>query len=349
MQFENEYLTYKNYLKQSGNKNKNFNDYLLDYFKIKAVPCILRALNNDTLGILSRITNDLPDVHPELPISRIADQFITAVDFMNDEQQYKAQTLERWFYASITLITFLFLDRDGLIKDKFLNLLIGQEVKNQPLTSLQDVKHALYGNPFNQDRASEIAKLVVGSASVAISQIICSDPAVQTIEKYRDRAMGVPEDDIRLAKIQQQCNFEKLRDYMFNDYYLCRIKLFEIQRDFLVAVNNLLPEKDQIKDLQKDLNILIDRLYIHAPVAGTQAYNDVFNFYLHMMETTEKELKLKKPEISSYIDQFMSLSVKCIGDSAHVAQRKPILQALETNLLDLLNQMRASVALRPSH
>lgn len=347
MQPPNEYFTYKDYLQQSGNKDKNFNDYLLDYFQAKAVPLIVRALNNDTLGLISRITNDLPSIHPELQTARISDQFKTAVDFMNDDQQYKAQTLERWFYASVTLITFLFLDRDGLIKDKFLNLLIGQQVKNQPLTSLQDVKNALYKNPFNQERVTEIAKFVVGSASVAISQIICSDQTIQTVAKYRDRAMGIPEDDIRLAKIQQQCNFPKLQDYMFNDYYLCRLKLFEIQRDFLVAVNNGLPQEDQIKDLQKDLNILIDRLYIHAPVAGTQAYNDVFNFYLHMMETTEQDLKKKRPEISSFIDQFMSLSVQCIGNLIRTTERKPVLQTLSENLNELHSQIQQRLRLRP--
>lgn len=246
----------------------------------------------------------------------------------------------------MTLITFLFLDHEGLIKDKFLNLLIGHQVKNQPLTSLQDVKNVLYGKPFNQERALEIAKLVVGSAGVAISQIVASNYTVQTVEKYRDRAQGLPEDDIRLAKIQQQCDFEKLGEFMFDDYYLCRIKLFELQRDFLVAVNNELPSQDQVKDLQKDLNILIDRLYIHAPVAGTQAYNDVFNFYMHMMETTEQELTQKRPEIKSYIDQFMFLSVNCFRNLTHTTQRKPILQNLGGSLFGLLQQIRESLRLR---
>lgn len=93
LQLATEYSTYKSYLQQPGNEGKNFNDYLLDYFQAKAVPYILRALNNDSLGLILRITNDLPSVHPELLTARIADQCITAVDFMDVEQQYKAQAL----------------------------------------------------------------------------------------------------------------------------------------------------------------------------------------------------------------------------------------------------------------
>ena len=162
------YITFPEYLKQPDNGNKNFNDYLLDYFREKAAPLILKALDGQ-FGLLSRIANDLSTIHPELSKSMVVDQFIAAVDFMDDtESQYRSDVLKRWCLASINIISRLFLDKEGKIKTKYLATLIN----NEKLTTIEEVSHYLYGEPEIPSRIKDIANQIVGSAMHAVVELV---------------------------------------------------------------------------------------------------------------------------------------------------------------------------------
>lgn len=328
-------------MKLVGNQNKNFNDYLIDYFKEKSVPIILKAIGTAQLGLFSRITNDLSTIHPELSHAKIVDQFISAVNFMDDvDTQYRSDVLKRWFFASVNIIAQLFLDNEGRLKNKFLATLVGKK-----FATIQDVARTLYGEPEDSSRVATISTQIIGSAAVAVTQLLASDQRIIELETYRDRAYGMPKDGIRLQSFFNNLTFDVLKKFLVEDFYLCRLSLTKIFNTALINLCSTLPEQYQVTTLPNDLNGIYDRLIICSPIAGTQDYNDVFNYYLRMLAGYEDELKAKIPELEHEISQFFNHFYECFNDLRDVSDRGERLHILQDTLTQSIETIKDSISI----
>jgi hypothetical protein len=337
MQESSLYVTYDAYKKIPGNEAKLFNQYLLDYFKEKAVPWITKYIEERSqIGCLSRLTNDLPTIHPELSNAKFCDYYKMAINFMNDvEKQYRVDVFRRWVYASINIIAQLFIDKDGKIKDKFLQQMVGANY-----ATLQEVKDALYGKPENQEIITATANVVIGSAAIGVSQILTEEHTLLSNQKYLERFGGIPDDKVTMNTLSQALTFASLGNYLEEDYYLCRIRLFQRFNAVLIDLNSSFPEGHKSVLAGDDLNLMYDRLVLWSPIAGTMDYNLFYNAYLNTYATIVDQLSEANPLYEPILKDIEKRFLKCISDLKDCPNRSQRMQEFSDSLKEIVDLIK---------
>lgn len=329
-----EYMTFTEYKEIEKNKNRNFDDYIDAYFREKAMPHIKCAFGQsiEQVGHFSRITNELPSIHQHYTHSDIVRLFLTAMEHLEEvEDNYKDDVVKRWVYALIKPTAFIFLQPDGKIKEKFLKI-IAEELG----ISIQNVSDTLYGSPLNSDRVEAIANQIVGAASVAVSQIISSDP--ETL--HHPRVIPSPDEEERILTINCVCNnlssLQQLMNFFKTDFFLSRSEQMKLQVEFLKDIDSLLPEHEKLESLEV-LNSLLEKLAWDNSIADTAAYRYSYYTFYAFLEDTGNTLAKKSPELKDIFNQYKKLNDDCYakltGPSEEV--RKPALLELELALTEL--------------
>lgn len=321
---ENLFPTFEKFQQKPGNETKSFNDYLITYFKARAIPYVRVALSGQ-LGQLSRITEDLATIHPRLSNKDIIQQYMLAVADLENEKkliehaklaknpnQEKIKRsemqlpliLKRWFYASVNIMSHLFLDQSGKIKEMYLKELIDDKFKN-----LQEVTAVLYGDPETQDKIKRVADQIVGSAALAVIQILVADQEIIDNPIFNARSFGLPSDNINLRNFNKTINYDALKNFLMVDPLLGRIERVRMQKNFLQALNKLLPPEKQINDLDEVLNDLFDKLVLASPNVDSELFDMIYNTYLNRIIHYTQDIGAKEPKLLEILNQFEEISI----------------------------------------
>jgi hypothetical protein len=305
----NVYMTFEQFKASQGNENKNFNDYLLAFFKDKAVAYFDKFFqeNDQYLGQICRITNDLATIHPQLSNEEIASQFRASVEALEHEPEFQEELIKRWFFSTTNFITNLFLNDEGKLRKKFQKLLIDKE-KGRP--DLEAVRRELYGHPEDPERILLIGDRIVASAALAASQIICTDEAVLNEQACVDIAMSpkMEATDIRLQSMLRELKYHTSQEILLEDYFLSRIEFHRQQIKFLNAVNDVLPESQRNPNLQRILDNLLNKVILASPTAGTHSYLAVYGELFNGIYENYETILQHRPDLEVELQLFNQLS-----------------------------------------
>lgn len=295
------FMTYAKYLEQ--NPNSNFRNYLVAYFDADAKNRIIRAIEGEGMGNLSRLTNNLPTMHPIVSNRDIIESFKNTVHLL-EESKDKETTLKRWYYASMDILSKLYLDPQGKIKDELLQTVVGDKYK-----TLDDVKSALYGNPEDPKKVHAVADQVIASVGLGIQMVLATDKEISDITtKYHEHSMGMsedPENNVRVADLLPNFGYEDLKNFKLSDYYLCRIEWLNQQKLFLRGANEL--ATDKINNLDEVVNALYGKVVGASPLVNQEEYDQHFATAFKTFDKFASELMKKNPELADGIDQYRKL------------------------------------------
>lgn len=350
------FQTFSEYRKIAGNEAKEFNDYLLTFFEVKAKPLFLKYFeDNESLGFLGRIANDLTSIHPELTDEMVIYQFTKMADGV--EREYKDNDMRRWFYVSTFIIASEFLNQEGKLKKKFLKILV-DDIQRPDINA---VKAALYGNPENPTKVLEIQSQICATAALALIQVLTNRDEISGNAYYKDRIYGIMDEigQVTPQTLAKGLDCDKLKTFFKTDFFLSRIEVLLLQKSFLTSVNALIPEP-VFPDLDIILNKLIEQLILRAATAGTNEYNhdykyysEQFNTYLRMMiigKETTAELEKFAKEYESNVQKWVYQNLKLTDDLKPVkdADRPSILNSIQTELNIMYEELEKLVKNSPS-